>query len=237
MPADVALKFLTNVDALGVYNTVFESRAAMTINDLDLYHLLGEYNMEIPANEENMTLVVAASERCADELLEFLRRSVSQDGYLMAANSTTPLTSMLHAKEIRWRFICGAAKIISVQGFLQKFRCRCPQLHQVPWCCSYGRPDPLMTIFISDTQRFDVDREVVVGHRSTVTYYFTLLGLRVGVRQLDLRAGSLGQPLGYNYRSSMSDINGERMPALAVDGRCQQRLRWDFEGLYRVLDA
>lgn len=232
MSTDVAVEFLGNVDKLGAHNVVFENLEALSITELELYHILHEYDMEIPVKDVYMTLFVGAAETCAEDLLDFLRSSVSQQGYVEGVWSTKGMRSRLSSQAVRLRFLSGAAKIISADRFRRLFPCKCAQFHQVEWFCSYGKPDPLMTQFIHDSSRFDPDTGRVVGDRTTVTYFSKLLGLLIGVSEKDLSSGTLKRPLGYNYRSSMSDIQGDRMPPLKRYGRAQHRIDWDTEGLY-----
>lgn len=238
MPADVAVEFLTKVDDLAPHNVVFEDADALLVRDIELYHILGEYDMEIPVKARHLTLFVATSKTCGEELLEFLRSSVCPKGYVKGVPLTTKgLAKKLGSKAVMQRFLSGAAKIISVEKFLQIFRCKCLPFNKVKWCCLHGKPDPVMTVFISDSCRFDIDRNIVVGHRSSVTYHMMLLGMCVGVGEKELRPGSRKEPLGYDYRSSMSDLKGDRMPPLKPDGRVQFRLDWDTDGLYHSICA
>lgn len=236
MPLEVALKFLTDVDNISEFNVVFENRKAL--NEMVLCHVLEEHDITVPAMNDHMTLFVAKSDSSCSDLVSFLRRSMSEEGFLTEPVSSNGLTYRFGSPQLRRRFLTGDAKIITVDRFFEKFQCHCPRLHEVKWSMLDGRPSAFLTRFLSDTALFRFDKEgnpieAKVGHQPTVLHLLQLLGKHVGISENELRKGDSSRSR-IDKRSCASVLRGECLPPLKRDGRAQERYCWDHDGLYHV---
>lgn len=236
MPLEVSQEFLTDVSQLVVRNVVFENRK--DLNQMQLYHVLEEYDLVVPAMNDHMTLFVAKSDSSCSEVVSFLRRSMSDEGFLEEPAYSDGITYRFGSRHMRRRFLSGEAKITTVDKFFGMFPCHCPRLHEVNWAMLEGRPSAFLTRFLSDTSVYKLDEEgnpigTKVDHQPTVLHLLHLLGKSVSISENELRVAVSKRP-NVDKRSCVSFLRGDYLPPLRHDGRAQQRFDWDLAGLYRA---
>lgn len=134
MPLAVARSFLQKLSDVKCDrdNIVFESTDGF--DWLHVWHLLREYDLEIAARNEHMTLFVANSEESFSEVVDYLRKHCTDDGHILPAGGDSKVTWRFCDGRLRKKFLSGFAKVILAKDFFDFCRCSCEST--VKWYCS-----------------------------------------------------------------------------------------------------
>lgn len=225
MSRDQAWAFVTDIEQLILYNVVFESLDNVDVDRM--LHMLWEYDMVVPAEEDRLTLFVALNEKSCWDILDFICQFLSDDGAALPVKPWNPLSLRFQDITLRERFLVGAAKLTFPTNLFNAFACKCSAI--TPFSVE-GAYDPMITVFMNNLYEYCDDE----NERRRVTLWCCISLCEQGNVTLTrhvLKSGSSVFEMSQSVGETSTVIAGLRgqVPMFKRDvGRAQHKFAWNY---------